>query len=118
MKNFKLSEFECKCGCGLNNTEEDFLMRLDYARTLAGVPFYINSGSRCETHNRSREVGGSMTSSHLDGWAADIRALTDYEMFRITAALLSVGFKRLGIAETFVHVDKDPMKNPERIWTY
>jgi uncharacterized protein YcbK (DUF882 family) len=98
--------------------KESFLIRLDYARTLAGVPFHINSGSRCETHNKSREVGGSATSSHLVGWAADIRVLTDYEYFRVLASLLSVGFKRIGLGETFIHVDRDPIKNPERTWTY
>ncbi len=98
--------------------DQGFLIRLDYARRLAGVPFRINSGYRCKTHNASRGVGGSETSSHLMGWAVDIRAITDYERFRILAALLSVGFKRIGVRDDFIHVDNDPYKNSERLWLY
>jgi hypothetical protein len=29
----------CKCGCAENNMDQGFLIRLDYARGLAGVPF-------------------------------------------------------------------------------
>lgn len=115
MKNFKLSEFECKCGCGLNNMDENFLIRLDYARTLAGVPFKVNSGTRCKTHNDSKEVSGSKTSSHLWGLAADIRTPNSRARFRIIASLLSVGFKRLKIYKTFVHVDFDRAKAQEII---
>jgi uncharacterized protein YcbK (DUF882 family) len=96
--------------------DQGFLIRLDYARGLAGVPFNINSGYRCTVHNKS--VGGSSTSSHLNGTAVDIKAVTDYTRFRILASLLSVGFKRIGIRKDFIHADVDPNKNPERFWLY
>lgn len=45
---------------------------LDPAREILGVPVLVNSGIRCPALNAA--VGGSATSSHLDGLAADIIA--------------------------------------------
>jgi len=121
LKYFKKSEFECKCGCGEDNISERFANRLDFAREAAGVAFVINSGVRCEIHNKN--VGGVPGSSHVAsptklGHAADISAKTSREKHAIVASLLGAGFTRLGIAENFVHVDDDPNKPPHVIWTY
>lgn len=116
MKYFKLSEFDCNCGCGLNNMDKEFLGRLDKARELAGVPFEVNSGSRCETHNKN--VGGVDTSSHLIGLATDLKAVSSSRKYKIVTALMAVGFNRIGVGKDFIHVDKDPFKNSKRIWTY
>jgi len=121
MRYFKKSEFACKCGCGEDNISERFANRLDFAREAAGIPFVINSGVRCETHNKS--VGGVPVSSHVAsatklGHAADISAKTSGEKHAIVASLLAAGFTRLGIADTFIHVDDDPSKDSDAIWTY
>ena len=112
---FKLSEFECPC-CGANEMKTEFVERLDRARDLAGVPFRINSGYRCREHNKA--VGGKPSSSHLIGWAADIACLTSSARLKIVRALLDVGFDRIGVAKTFIHVDSDPTKPPGVMWTY
>ena len=44
---------------------------LDPLREAWGGPLVINSGYRCEALNRA--VGGSATSAHMFGYAADIR---------------------------------------------
>ena len=44
---FKKEEFECRCGCGLNNMDLEFLIDLDEARDIAQIPFKINCGVRC-----------------------------------------------------------------------
>ena len=56
IKHFKKEEFTCNCGCGLNNIHKEVVLMLDAAREIAGVPFRINCGCRCEKHYR--EVGG------------------------------------------------------------
>ncbi len=83
---------------------------LDAARKIAGVPFRINSGYRCEKHNR--EIGGSPTSSHMKGLAADISATDHALRFRIVYGLLQAGFRRIVIYrdKQFIHVDIDPDK--------
>jgi uncharacterized protein YcbK (DUF882 family) len=45
---------------------------LDPLREAWGAPLSVNSGYRCPTLNKA--VGGSVTSSHLKGEAADITA--------------------------------------------
>ena len=38
--------------------------------------------------------------------------------FLVLDALLAVGFNRIGIADTFIHVDSDLDKSQNVIWTY
>ena len=93
-----------------------FLYMLDKARDIAGIPFIIESGYRCEKHNR--EVGGKPDSAHLYGLASDIRATTSRQRFLIVNSLLEVGFKRIGVAKTFIHVDNDSTKPQNVMWVY
>lgn len=111
IKHFKKEEFTCKCGCGQNNINDEFVLLLEIARKKAGVPFSINCGFRCEKHNQ--EVGGVTDSAHCKGLAVDISARSDSDRFSIVSALLSVGFKRVLLYSTFIHVDEDLTKvNP------
>jgi zinc D-Ala-D-Ala carboxypeptidase len=105
-ENFSTEEFRCKGNCrGLKDTPEfrRFVDLLQYARNCAGIPFNINSGYRCESHNRA--VGGVPNSSHLDSIAADIEADTNEKRWLILRSLIFVGFQRFGIGKTFIHVD-------------
>lgn len=94
--------------------DNKFLQMLDNARAIAGIPFRITSGYRSEEHNA--KVGGVVNSSHLRGYAADI-SITKETGIQILSALIEAGFRRVGIAKTFIHVDNDPNK-PNRVWTY
>jgi zinc D-Ala-D-Ala carboxypeptidase len=113
LRYFELSEFECPC-CKQAKMDQIFLNMLDHAREFAQVPFIINSGYRCDQHNR--EVG-STSNNHTSGRAADIACKDGPTRLRIVSALLKAGFKRLGIAKTFIHVDSND-GSPESIWLY
>jgi len=115
LNNFKLDEFKCPC-CGEAKMQDSFLTLIDLARTTAGIPFVITSGYRCEKHNK--EVKGKPNSAHLRGYAADIRCIDGATRFKLINALLKVGFKRIGIADSFVHCDNDPSLPQEVIWKY
>lgn len=117
LKYFELSEFDSPDlpGSG-ENMDKKFLKMLDKARSKADTPFKINSGYRTKTHNK--EVKGKTTSSHLIGKAADIHCTDDAIRSKIINALIEVGFNRIGIAKTFIHVDNDEAKNSNRIWVY
>lgn len=101
MKYFNLKEFNCKC-CSQNKMQQPFLAKLDRARSLSGVPFYINSGFRCTKHNK--EIGGAPQSYHLKGAAADISCNNQTRM-RILIGLILAGFTGIGIGRNFIHVD-------------
>jgi uncharacterized protein YcbK (DUF882 family) len=107
-----LDEFACKC-CGANETTQHFVDRLNRCRIEAGIPFNINSGYRCQEHNR--EVGGSISSAHLQE-AADIAATNSKERFLIIRALVLEGFTRIGVYkdDEFIHVDPS-QDNPDLV---
>lgn len=111
---FNLSDFTCKCGCGLNNMDKTVLQMLDDARDIAKIPFTVNCGTRCPKHNK--DEGGEDNSSHLRGLAVDISAKTSGQKFLILSALLKVGFKRIGFYKTFIHCDNDSTLPQKVIW--
>lgn len=113
MKHFKLSEFNCPC-CGENGMKTNFLNKLDEARELAGIPFRVNSGYRCWKHNL--EVKGSPTSSHLTGWAADIRVGSDHHRFKMVLAAMRTEIHGIGVYTSFLHLACDPDKSQERLF--
>ena len=112
-KNFKKSEFDCKCGCEMpsevlvNITK--LANQLQYIRDNVAMPITINSAYRCEAHNKS--VGGSVNSQHLLGKAADIvikgldPVLDTYDYLDeliLSGEILQGG---LGMYQSFTHYD-------------
>ena len=117
MRYFLFDEFDSPDleGSG-EKMDSDFLEKLDQARSVANIPFKINSGYRTEEHNK--KVGGKANSSHLRGYAADIHVNDSRSRSIILTALMEVGFNRFGIGNTFIHVDNDPEKKSNVIWVY
>ena len=115
MNYFKQSEECCPC-CGSGGFLPDFRDKLNKARKIADIPFIINSGFRCPSHNA--DVGGSQTSSHMIGCAADIKCTDGWSRYKILDALIRVGFNRIGIGKTFIHVDNDTQKPAGIVWLY
>lgn len=121
-KYFKLKEFDSPDlpGSG-ENMDHEFLRLLDLARHRAGIPFKIGSGFRTpewNAHLVKVNPRASATSSHKKGLAADILTDDSRSRFLILDALISVGFNRLGVADSFIHVDNDPAKTEDLIWVY
>ena len=120
-RNFSYDEFDSPLQEGSGQLmSNELITMLDDARDLAGVTFKITSGFRVESDIQRLKKAGykvSAKSSHLKGLAADI-ACDNSTRFKILDSLLKVGFNRIGIASTFIHVDIDPDKPPFTIWTY
>jgi len=117
MKYFKHEEFDSpdKPGSGLNMHEE-ILHMLDAVRKQFGKPIKINSGYRTEARNQ--KIGGVPNSSHLKGLAADISCENSKDRFTLLGLLVKAGFKRIGVASSFIHVDIDKTKSQDLIWVY
>ena len=105
MKWFKEKEFACKC-CGQlpplarENVKALVSEVLDPVREKLGKPVVVNSGYRCEKHNK--DVGGVRNSQHLRGEAADIHC-ADNE--RLKQLIIENGkFDQLIDYGTFLHV--------------
>ena len=69
-RNFKRSEFACKCGCGYSDISQTLVNTVQEIRDYIGKSVIIVSGCRCQEHNR--KVGGVRDSAHTTGEAADI----------------------------------------------
>ena len=101
-KNFKLYEFQCKDGSNLVKVDSELISKLQKLRDTIGKPIIINSAFRTVEHNKS--VGGSPTSQHLLGKAADIR-VSNMTPKQLATYCEKIGFGGIGIYKTFVHVD-------------
>lgn len=112
---FKYSEFDCKCGkCerpqGVPSQElVDILTKI---RKHYNQPVIINSGYRCEAHNKA--VGGSANSQHFKGSAVDIivkntptESVWEYVLEKWGDDDLGLAIKRnkSNIYAGFVHID-------------
>lgn len=102
--------------CSLSDMDENFMSKLDLARDIAGVPFIVSSAFRSKEYEKKK--GRSGTSRHTLGIAMDIRCYDNALRFRIVNALLSVGFRRIGIASSFIHVDDGYPTSSPLIWLY
>ena len=70
-RHFSRKEFTCRCGkCGFNTVDAELISVLEDVRHYFKKPVKINSGARCTAHNM--DEGGTPTSQHLLGRAADI----------------------------------------------
>lgn len=121
MKHFPNYEIECKCGCGANLISRELEFLLDLWREEAGIPIALSSACRCRNHNSSE--GGKYDSAHISEEgnrceAVDASALDSRTRFKLLKAAISVGFHRIGIAKTFIHVDIDRTKDPQVTWLY
>jgi len=117
LKNFNISEFDSPDLVGSGELmDSSFLLMLDEARELAGTSFTITSGYRTDAHNS--KVGGVANSSHRIGKACDISCRDSRKRSKIITALIAVGFTRIGVASSFIHVDNDMAKSQDAIWTY
>lgn len=116
-KDFSRREFKCPC-CGVCNINKEFLAKLQHARQIAKIPFRVNSGCRCLTHNKL--VGGVYTSDHIsvdngtECSAADIVCYNSNSRYIIIKAALEAGINRIKIYKNFIHLGISTV-NPQDI---
>lgn len=115
-KYFTNEEFKrASPACSLSDMSPAFMIELEKAREMADVPFVVASAFRSVEHELKRGRPG--TSSHCKGCAIDLRCSDSSTRLKIINALLSVGFRRIGINKAFIHVDADYTK-PQCVWLY
>ena len=103
-RNFKVGEFSCPCGCGMNKISVLLLDELQKVRDVLNAPITIDSGCRCAKHNK--EVGGEDHSKHMLGLAADFK-VKGFTPAQVHEKLLSMYPDKYGIGlyPTWVHLD-------------
>lgn len=112
--NFSEAEFQkCTPPCSLQQMDGSFMERLQTARTIADVPFKLNSAYRSVSYELTR--GRTGNSMHTLGRAVDIKCVDSGTRYRIIEALIVAGFHGIGIDNQFIHVDD---RKTHLIWTY
>ena len=117
-KHFVQSEFECKCGCGIEVIVSQSLINLlEEIRVSTGEPIRITSGARCIEHNRM--VGGANMSWHIPKnhilYASDITyanspkrsQLGILKLYILADQMNAMG---LGLYDGRIHIDQRPSK--------
>ena len=74
---------------------------LQPVRDLYGKPMYVNSGFRSPEVNKA--VGGKISSDHLQGKSADVRANNPRELFNLVRNS-KLSFDQLILYPSFVHM--------------
>lgn len=115
-RNFTTAEMTCRCGCRSVDMSPSFLAMLQKMRDIYGQSMTVNSGYRCEAHNKAE--GGRPASAHLSGYAADIAVSGARQRSELLDAARRAGFNRIGIARSFVHVDCGPDLPEDVVWLY
>lgn len=95
-----------------------FMLKQLEAKTGYPIFKHINSGARSPLHNR--KVGGVSNSSHKIPTckAVDIGVPNTYIRNLLVRSARDVGFKRIGVGRTFVHLDVDSAKSQYVAWGY
>lgn len=85
---------------------------LEPLRQAWGKPLHVNSGYRCPALNRHPKVGGSPTSQHVKGEAADIACSQPLQLAKL-AKILNLPYDQMIVYPTFVHFSHR-LKGPQR----
>jgi uncharacterized protein YcbK (DUF882 family) len=93
----------------------DLVELLDRARGIALTPFIITSGLRTVEENNML-TKSVQDSAHLSGLAVDLKCSTSMTRFKILKGLYAVGFCRIGIYSSHIHVDIDDTKPQGVVW--
>ena len=104
--NFRVSEFACNDGSDTILIDAELVAVLQKIRNRFGKAVAINSGYRTAGYNT--KIGGSPSSQHLNGKAADIK-VTDIAPLQVAQYAESIGVGGIGHAPAgqgnYVHVD-------------
>ena len=101
-KDFQVKEFACKDGTDRILIDDALVENLQKIRDYFHKPVIINSAYRTSAHNK--KVGGSTSSQHLLGKAADIR-IEGVSPLLVAQYAEYIGMGGIGLYSTFTHVD-------------
>jgi len=101
-KNFRLGEFICKEGKNEVLIADGLIEKLQELRDYLNRPVIIVSAYRSPAYNK--KIKGSPKSQHMYGTAVDIK-VSGVTTEEVAKAAIKLGFKGIGIYDTFTHVD-------------
>lgn len=117
---FHSTEFDCPCNeCFITMIDQELIFSLEDLRVSLDTGIHINSGYRCEKYQQALRERGFDTakgvSTHQVGAAVDIWT-GKHSGLEIEKAAREVGFRSVGVADKWVHLDL--RRDKDRRWTY
>jgi len=101
LKYFTIDEFDSPDLEGSGKfMDSGFLYKIDLLRERFGKPIHINSGFRTEE------------------LAVDIACSSSRDRHNLLQEIFKLGIHRVGIAQSFIHIDNDTSKDPDVVWLY
>ena len=122
---FSSAEISCHCGCGREEMEGRFMLKLEMLRTVFGKPMPVTSGFRCPAHNAQASDTG-LNGPHTTGQAVDVQ-VSGEDAYHLLGLAIQHGFTGIGIKQAgthssrFLHIDTleaSPGRPRPTVWTY
>ncbi|MBF0098762.1 MAG: DUF882 domain-containing protein [Magnetococcales bacterium] len=98
---FSEEELRCHCGCGRQDVDGDFMLKLEALRMAYGKPMSVSSGYRCPAHNAATSTTGE-NGPHTTGKAIDILVAGE-DAYRLVGLAIKHGFTGIGICQALGH---------------
>ena len=131
--NFSSDEVQCRCGCGENEMDEEFMRMLQQLREEAGFAFRLSSARRCLKHNSNVSSHKTKAGIHTFGKAVDILVghVNTTKTLNLIKMAQNIGFNGLGLNlrgernKRFIHLDNRGVGDLQgestslpAVWTY
>lgn len=119
---FSRKEFECPCGCGKADMDQDSLEMFYLMRKACEFPWIITSGYRCPGYNMQISSTGA-EGPHTTGKAMDI-AISGEKAHQLITLAANFGIKGIGVSQKgdhssrFIHIDFIDEGTRPWIWSY
>lgn len=113
---FSLNLKYCTPKCDVSELSPVLVEQLILLQKYVGFQLTITSAYRSQAYERSK--GRKGTSSHCRRLAVDVSARDSHTRYKIVVGASLAGIPRIGIGETFVHLDIDETKPHPIIFTY
>lgn len=116
-KYFSNAEFQhCIPACSINDMDDNLLTFIDNLRESIKKPLILTSAYRSPEYDKSK--GRSGKSAHTEGKAVDIQCNDSQLRWKIISNALALGCTRIGVGNTFVHLDISTKLPQNVIWHY
>lgn len=100
----------------MQDVDQRLLVLMDAVRAMVGRPLTFSCAYRSKEWELKKGRSGS--GAHTEGLAVDFRVSNGAERWQIVSAAMKLGVKRIGVANTFVHLDLSKRLPQNVIWTY
>ena len=105
------------CPHGLiDSIDLTLVLALEKLERESGLELEFSSGYRCKACNAA--AGGVKNSAHLRGKAVDILVSNSAERWQLLSSAAKMGFRRIGVARRFIHLDLDLNLPQDVVWLY